>query len=54
MSWYLTRPRESLTFRANRSNAATFGSTAVPSRLSRIWSALRPTILPMAECAARQ
>ena len=31
-----------------------FGWTEVPSRLSRIWSAVKPAILPMAECAARQ
>ena len=54
MSLALTRTRDSVTFRANRIGTSVLVSTAVPPRLSRIWSAVSPIILPMAEWAAGQ
>src|SRR5262245_17280046 len=50
----VTLPRTSTSLRAKRTRASVLESTAVPSRLSRIWSAVSPIVLAMAEWAATQ
>jgi hypothetical protein len=43
-SMFVTSPRESTSSRANPIRASTLESTAVPSRLSPIWSEVNPTM----------